>query len=65
MSKVIRLSDETQQLLEEYKQIIDKKVDDKYMKDYYLSKEDLVIGHAIRSAIFWEDFDFQQKNITE
>lgn len=65
MSKVIRLSDETQQLLDEYKQIIDKKVDDKYMKDYYLSKEDLVISHAIRSAIFWEDFDFQQKNITE
>lgn len=65
MSKVIRLSDETQQLLEEYKQIIDKKVDDKYIKDYYFNKDDLVIGHAIRSAIFWEDFDFQQKNITE
>lgn len=65
MSKVIRLSDETQQLLEEYKQIIDKKIDDKYIKDYYFNKDDLVIGHAIRSAIFWEDFDFQQKNITE
>lgn len=65
MSKVIRLSDETQQLLEEYKQIIDKKIDDKYIKEYYFNKDDLVIGHAIRSAIFWEDFDFQQKNITE
>lgn len=65
MSKVIRLSDETQQLLEEYKQIIDKKIDDKYIKDYYFSKEDLVISHAIRSAIFWENFNFHQGNITE
>lgn len=65
MSKVIRLSDETQQLLEEYKQIIDKKVADKYMKDYYFSKDDLIIGHAVRAAIFWEDFNFNQGNITE
>lgn len=65
MSKVIRLSDETQQLLDEYKQIIDKKVDDKYIKDYYFHKDDLIIGHAIRNAIFWEDFNFSQGNITE